>query len=182
MITPKTTLIIGGCRSGKSSHALSLGEKFIDQRNLFVATGQPHDDEMKARIKRHQKERGSRWKTVEEPLGIVNTIKQLGPESDIILIDCLTLWTSNLIMAHGTDDDILIEIKRLKDTIASPPCSIILVANEVGTGIVPENTLARRFRDLNGWCNQTIAEACNQVIWMVAGIPATIKPSSSIPC
>ncbi len=177
-----TTLIIGGCRSGKSGHAMNLGEKALGRQNLFVATGQAHDAEMKARIVRHQRERGDRWQTVEAPVEIVDAIEQQGPGSDVMLIDCLTLWTSNLVMADKDDEAIIIEMERLAKVILSPPCPIILVTNEVGTGIVPENALARRYRDLAGWCNQKIAQACDRVIWMVAGIPVTIKPWTGAPC
>lgn len=159
-----------------------LGEKRAGDTNLFIATGQAHDDEMRARIERHQKERGEQWQTVETPLDIAGNIERLGPGADIMLIDCLTLWTSNLMLAHDTDDKILSEMERLHRLISSSPCSVILVANEVGTGIVPENPLARRFRDLNGWCNQKIADACEQVIWMVAGIPVTIKSPDETSC
>ncbi len=179
---PETTLIIGGCRSGKSGHALSLGEDTAGRRNLFIATCQAGDPEMKDRIERHQRERGDRWQTVEEPVNIAGALEQLGPDSDIVLIDCLTLWTSNLMMHHDANEEILNEMDRLVGIIRQPPCPVILVSNEVGLGIVPENQLARRFRDLAGWCNQKIAGACSRVIWMVAGIPVTIKPSSGAPC
>ena len=177
-----TTLIIGGCRSGKSGHAMHLGEKASGRRKLFVATAQAHDAEMKARIERHQEERGERWQTVEAPVEIVDTIERQGRGADIILIDCLTLWTSNLMMANEDDASIVIEMERLVKLLLAPPCPIILVTNEVGTGIVPENPLARRYRDLAGWCNQKIAKACDQVVWMVAGIPVPIKPGTGAPC
>ena len=175
----KTTLIIGGCRSGKSSHALALGEQSRGRKNLFVATCQPHDSEMAARIKRHQQERGDHWRTVEAPLNPDRVIHELGPGADIMLIDCLTLWVSNLMMAHEDDDEILKAVDRLYQSIIVPPCPIILVTNEVGTGIVPENAMARRFRDLTGWCNQKMAAGCHQVIWMVAGIAVPIKTSKA---
>ena len=170
-----TTLIIGGCRSGKSSHALALGERSVGRRNLFIATCQPHDDEMAARIERHQKERGRHWQTLEAPLEPDRVIRDQGPGADIILIDCLTLWISNLMMIHDDDGQVLATVDRLHQTIMTPPCPIIMVANEVGLGIVPDNGLARRFRDLAGWCNQKMAAGCRQVIWMVAGIPVPVK-------
>ncbi len=179
---PDTTLIIGGCRSGKSGHALYLGEKTAGRRNFFVATGQANDPEMKTRIERHKRERGDRWRTLETPMDIVSAIELEGPGSDIMLIDCLTLWTSNLMLHFDADKEVLAEIDRLRQVLSSPPCPVILVSNEVGTGIVPENPLARRYRDLAGWCNQKIAEACSRVIWMVAGIPVTIKPQEGASC
>ncbi len=170
-----TTLIIGGCRSGKSSQALLIGEKACGRRNLFVATCTPHDAEMADRITRHQKERGSHWQTVETPIALAEVFASQGPGADIVLIDCLTLWISNLMMTHTRDDDVIQHVDQLCKIIMAPPCPVIMVANEVGTGIVPENKLARRFRDLAGWCNQKTAAACNHVIWMVAGIPVDIK-------
>ena len=170
-----TTLIVGGCRSGKSRQALALGENCIGTRNLFVATCQPHDAEMAARIARHQQERGRHWKTVEAPLDPDKIITDQGTDADVLLIDCLTLWISNLMMVHPRDEDILQAVDRLHQAVVSPPCPIILVTNEVGAGIVPENAMARRFRDLTGWCNQRMAHACRSVIWMVAGIGVPIK-------
>lgn len=170
-----TTLIVGGCRSGKSRQALALGEKSAGRRNLFVATCQPHDAEMAARIARHQQERGRHWETVEAPLDPGKVVVDQGTGADVLLIDCLTLWISNLMMTHPRDEEILQAVDRLHTAVTAPPCPIILVTNEVGTGIVPENPMARRFRDLAGWCNQTMADACHRVIWMVAGIAVPIK-------
>ena len=168
-------LIIGGCRSGKSSRALAIGEKFIGPRNFFVATCQPHDDEMAERIKRHQKERAKHWLTIESPLEPDAVIADRGSGANIILIDCLTLWVSNLMMAYENDTQILKAFDRLYQALTAPPCPIILVTNEVGLGIVPENATARRFRDLTGWCNQKMASVCREVIWMVAGIAVPIQ-------
>jgi adenosylcobinamide kinase / adenosylcobinamide-phosphate guanylyltransferase len=173
MIT--TTLITGGCRSGKSRQALVLGEQCTGRRNLFVATCQPHDAEMVARIARHQQERGRHWETVEAPLTLDTVIADHGPGSDVLLIDCLTLWISNLMAVHPGDEEISHAVDRLYQAVIAPPCPIILVTNEVGAGIVPGNPMARRFRDLAGWCNQRMAEACQRVIWMVAGIAVPIK-------
>lgn len=170
-----TTFIIGGCRSGKSSHALKSAEPAAGRRNLFVATCQPHDEEMQDRIRRHQKERGDLWKTVEAPIDIVDVVQHEGANASIMLIDCLTLWVANLMMAHDENGPIIEKIEKLKAVINTPPCPIILVSNEVGAGIVPENAMARRFRDLTGWCNQAVADGCGEVIWMVAGIPVHIK-------
>lgn len=173
----KTTLIIGGCRSGKSSHALKMGEALCGSRNLFLATCVPYDDEMHDRVHRHRQERGSRWKTIEEPLDIDRTLLQNGPGTDVIIVDCLTLWATNLLLHYDNDNKALQHIERLDEVLTNPACTIILVTNEVGAGIVPENALARRFRDLTGWINQYVAQRCHSVVWMVAGIPVTIKPS-----
>jgi adenosylcobinamide kinase/adenosylcobinamide-phosphate guanylyltransferase len=175
-----TTLIIGGCRSGKSSHALNLADALIGEKNLFVATCAPQDEEMTARVKRHQIERGERWQTIEAPLDPVAALHDQGPGADILVIDCLTLWISNLMMTELDDDQIIDNINRLCDSLMDTPCPVILVSNEVGAGIVPENALARRFRDLTGWCNQRVAKTCESVIWMMAGIALSIKPQSTI--
>ena len=172
----QTTLITGGCRSGKSRHALVLGEALTGQNKIFLATCQPQDEEMRHRVQRHQIERGAHWQTVEEPLHIDKVISQFAPNAAVCLVDCLTLWVSNLLLAHAEDQAVGRCIDRLCRVIADPPCPLILVTNEVGTGIVPENQLARRFRDLVGWANQQVAAACDRVIWMVAGIAVTIKP------
>lgn len=172
---PSTTLIIGGCRSGKSRHALNLAEQVNGLHKIFVATCIPEDEEMATRIQRHQNERGAHWRTVESPQDLAGTITRQGPETNVILIDCLTLWISNLMMAHNDDTAILHHVERLNAAMAHAPFPIIVVSNEVGTGIVPENALARRFRDLTGWCNQAMAAACSHVTWMVAGIAVIIK-------
>jgi adenosylcobinamide kinase / adenosylcobinamide-phosphate guanylyltransferase len=172
----QTTLIIGGCRSGKSRHALDLGVDTTGSRKFFIATCSPQDPEMHERVRRHQQDRGSLWHTLETPLLLTEALSRYGPEADMMVVDCLTLWTSNLMFAHETDESAIYhQIDRLCDLLREPPCPIILVTNEVGTGIVPENRLARLFRDLVGRINQQTAAACRQVIWMVAGIPVPIK-------
>jgi adenosylcobinamide kinase/adenosylcobinamide-phosphate guanylyltransferase len=170
-----TTLITGGCRSGKSRQALALGEQSVGRRNLFVATCQPNDAEMAERIARHQRERGPHWETVEAPLALDKVIAERGPDADVLLIDCLTLWISNLMALYSRDEEVIHVVDQLHRAVIAPPCPIILVTNEVGAGIVPENPMARRFRDLAGWCNQIMADACQRVIWIVAGIAVPIK-------
>lgn len=172
---PTTTLIIGGCRSGKSRHALTLAEQIEGARKLFVATCIPHDDEMAGRVRRHQQERGDHWTTLESPLDLTETVRTHSRSADVMLIDCLTLWISNLMMHQDDDAVIGQQVEHLAAAIHTAACPVIAVSNEVGTGIVPENALARRFRDLAGWCNQTVAAACQQVIMMVAGIAVSIK-------
>jgi adenosylcobinamide kinase / adenosylcobinamide-phosphate guanylyltransferase len=171
-----TTLIIGGCRSGKSRHALELGNAINTHRKLFVATCVPRDTEMHARVQRHQQERGSDWETVEVPMDLAEALHLQGPGMDLAVVDCLTLWVSNLLLAHETEPlAIDRQVSDLCALLSSPPCPLILVTNEVGAGIVPDNQLARRYRDLAGHTNQQVATACRRVIWMVAGIPVPIK-------
>jgi adenosylcobinamide kinase/adenosylcobinamide-phosphate guanylyltransferase len=176
-----TTFVIGGCRSGKSSHALRLGEAFPGRRKIFVATCVPQDSEMRQRVQRHQQDRGPQWSTLEVPVELAESIAQQGANADLILIDCLTLWVSNMMLAHEDQKPIDARVERLCTLLRNPPCPVILVSNEVGGGIVPENALARRFRDIVGWTNQQVAAACNQVIWMVAGLPVPIKPMAMNP-
>lgn len=169
-------LVLGGCRSGKSSHALQLAAG-MGRRRVFVATCVPHDEEMQARVDRHRRERSDAWNTLEVPLDLTDAIGTHGPVADVILVDCLTLWLSNLLMQTQDVQQIRRRIDGLAAAVKSAPCAVVLVSNEVGTGIVPENRLARLYRDLAGWTNQAMAAACNRVVWTVAGIPVTIKPS-----
>lgn len=171
-----TTLVIGGCRSGKSRHALAIGQSTPAHRKLFVATCKPEDGEMNERVRCHQQERGPSWQTVEAPLELAAAIRQAATANDVAVVDCLTLWLSNLLLAYPTDPAAIDNrVIALCDVLAAPPCPLILVTNEVGTGIVPDNALARCYRDLVGHTNQRVAAACRQVIWMVAGIAVPIK-------
>jgi adenosylcobinamide kinase/adenosylcobinamide-phosphate guanylyltransferase len=168
------TLIIGGCRSGKSSHALRLAEE-IKGKKIFIATCIPHDDEMKKRVLNHRKERGHDWETVEAPLDLPEAILDCALRADVVIADCLTLWISNLMIGKTGEKKTVMEINRLVHSIKNAPSPVILVSNEVGAGIVPENRLARAFRDSAGFVNQKVAATSNRVIWMVAGIPVVIK-------
>ena len=171
----QSTLVIGGCRSGKSTIALDLVENLNTGQKVFVATCQPLDHEMEDRVARHQAERGLDWKTVEEPLALVEAVKNNARPGCVILVDCLTLWISNLVLADNTQDRIVEIAKELAEAIREAPCPVILVSNEVGAGIVPENALSRLFRDAAGKVNQIMARACKNVLWVVAGIPVSIK-------
>jgi len=174
-----TTLVIGGCRSGKSSHALQLADRVGNARKIFIATCIPRDVEMHQRVSKHQAERGAGWSAVETPIFISEAIKDIGPNADVLLVDCLTLWASNLMMEHADYDAskelLAAHTFRLIESLQAAACPVILVTNEVGAGIVPDNPLARAFRDAAGQVNQRIAACADQVIWMVAGIPVKIK-------
>ena len=174
-----TALVIGGCRSGKSSHALQLADRVGNARKIFIATCIPRDDEMHQRVSKHQAERGAGWTAVETPIFISEAIKDIGPNADVLLVDCLTLWVSNLMMEHADYDAskelLAAHTFRLIESLQAAACPVILVTNEVGAGIVPDNPLARAFRDAVGQVNQRIAACADQVIWMVAGIPVKIK-------
>ena len=174
----KTTLIIGGCRSGKSRRALELAEGLQADNKLFIATCVPYDDEMKKRVERHQRERSSDWRTLETPLKLPEAIGEYSPTSDVILVDCLTLWITNLLMETDDPDSVTTATRHLQAALEKARCPVILVSNEVGAGIVPENRLARQFRDAAGQTNQQMASCADRVIWMIAGIPVTVKPSN----
>jgi adenosylcobinamide kinase/adenosylcobinamide-phosphate guanylyltransferase len=166
--------ITGGCRSGKSRYALHYANQHFSKK-LFLATCEVLDEEMAQRIENHKKMRGLEWQTVEEPVNIIDKIKKDGADSEVILIDCLTLWLYNLLMKWDSDLRIMEETETLIDTLNKSDASFILVSNEVGMGIVPADPLSRRYRDLLGTMNQRIAEALDTVIFMVSGIPIFLK-------
>jgi adenosylcobinamide kinase/adenosylcobinamide-phosphate guanylyltransferase len=171
----KNIFVIGGCRSGKSSQALKAAENLARDNQVFIATCIPHDEEMKQRVDRHQKERSQNWQTVEAPIHLSQAIVEHSRQADVLLVDCLTLWVSNLLMEIEDGEKIMEQIPHLTRAIQAANCPVVLVSNEVGAGIVPENNLARKFRDLVGATNQAVADKADRVIWMVAGIPVTIK-------
>jgi adenosylcobinamide kinase/adenosylcobinamide-phosphate guanylyltransferase len=171
----KKVFVIGGCRSGKSRQALETAETLSSTNPVFIATCTPSDDEMKQRIARHQQERSRAWRTVEAPLQLVQAIADAGNQAGVLLVDCLTLWINNQLMANHDPEHILEQIERLTRAVEAAKCPVILVSNEVGTGIVPQNRLARLYRDLVGTANQAVARCVDQVVWVVAGIPVTIK-------
>ncbi len=162
------TLILGGARSGKSAYAERLVTA-LPPPWVYCATGQALDDEMRGRIAHHQQRRGEGWRTVEAPLDIAPL---LGAETQPILVDCLTLWLTNIILA-GKDAEA--ETARLLAAARTSRASIVFVSNEVGLGIVPDNALAREFRDRAGRLNQTVAAIANRVVFMAAGLPMVLK-------
>lgn len=165
--------VIGGARSGKSSFALKLAESFAGP-HLYLATAEPFDAEMEERIRRHREERGQGWDTLEEPKDIASKISG-EPGYGVVLIDCLTLWLANLI-ASGTDDGGIEKgIDGLVGACKLSSSKIIAVSNEVGLGIVPDNPLSRRFRDLSGIMNRRMAEAAMEVYFVASGIPLKMK-------
>ena len=167
----KLTLVIGGARSGKSRYAEGLIAGQLPPWT-YVATAEAGDHEMIARIRAHRKRRGAHWRTIEAPRDLVAALgaNPGGP----VLVDCLTLWLSNLMLA---DADIEAETARLEQALgrAAPT---VLVSNEVGSGIVPDNALARRFRDAQGRLNQRMATRADRVVFMVAGLPLVVKGQS----
>ncbi|MGV3478814.1 MAG: bifunctional adenosylcobinamide kinase/adenosylcobinamide-phosphate guanylyltransferase [Sphingobium sp.] len=170
-----TLFVLGGARSGKSRYAQARAEAMTGEL-VFVATGQAFDAEMTDRIARHRADRGDRWVTVEAPLELADAIAAESAPGRILLVDCLTLWASNLMLA---DRDVVAEAAGLVRAIAAAPGPVILVANEVGLGIVPDNALARRFRDVAGTVNQAVAACVGEAVFVVAGLAMPLK---STPC
>jgi adenosylcobinamide kinase / adenosylcobinamide-phosphate guanylyltransferase len=168
----RTALVLGGARSGKSRYALSLAERARAQR-VYVATAGAEDDEMRRRIARHQTERGAGWTTIEAPLAIVEAISTHAGPDRVVLVDCLTLWLSNLL---GASADVEQSIESLAAATSAAAGPVVLVSNELGMGLVPETALGREFRDAHGRMNQRIALICDRVAFVVAGVPMQLKP------
>jgi adenosylcobinamide kinase/adenosylcobinamide-phosphate guanylyltransferase len=173
----KITLITGGARSGKSAHALELADHYREARRYFVATAEALDDEMTARIERHRADRDADFTTVEEPVNLASALEGLNARADLVVLDCLTLWVSNLMRVYsaGSEESFIADADALAGVMLTAPFATLVITDEVGSAIVPDNPLARRFRDLLGWTNQTIAKVATEVILMVAGYPVRVK-------
>lgn len=173
----KLIFILGGTRSGKSDYGLKLAES-IDGKRLYLATALGLDSEMRERIAKHQKQRDKKWTTIEEPIQIIDVIKG-NKDYNVILLDCLTLWLSNLmhekIGGRGQESGDRKKIGNLISTCKKSNTNIIVVSNEVGMGIVPDNSLARQFRDIAGFANQKMAETADEVWFVVSGIAMRMK-------
>jgi adenosylcobinamide kinase/adenosylcobinamide-phosphate guanylyltransferase len=164
------TFILGGARSGKSAHA----ERLLTERAApwtYIATAQAYDGEMRQRIAEHRARRGEGWETLEAPSDLVGALGAI-PEGRAVLVDCLTLWLTNHMLA---DSDVAAECVRLAEVLSRPRGPWVVVSNEVGLGIVPDNALARRFRDAAGRLNQQVASTADTVLMMVAGLPLKVK-------
>ncbi len=170
----KIYFITGGARSGKSAFAESLARD-VGARRAYLATAQALDPEMVARIDHHRRRRGSSWDTFEEPLAVEELVGKLSGRYQVLLIDCLTLWLSNIMARSDRDDDILGRVRSLSAALREFTGTVIVVSNEVGLGVVPDNPLARRFRDLAGFLNQEIARVADEAFFLAAGIPMRMK-------
>ncbi|HLJ48427.1 MAG TPA: bifunctional adenosylcobinamide kinase/adenosylcobinamide-phosphate guanylyltransferase [Bryobacteraceae bacterium] len=173
------TLVLGGARSGKSRFAQSLCAG--GERVAYIATARPEDDEMVERIERHRRNRSSSWLSVEEPLAIADAVERCARDCDFILLDCLTVWLSNVLWAHRTETSVeRLRLEAAKHLTRLPRAArstnLVVVTNEVGSGVVPVSDVGRRFRDLQGWLNQDAAALADSVYLVVAGIPLRIKP------
>lgn len=171
----KVILVTGGARSGKSRFAERLAEGYEPLRG-YLATGQPGDAEMAQRIARHRGRRGSDWHTVEEPLELTRAVLENDARFNVLLIDCVTLWLSNLLfMAEGGADGALQRVEAFTATFPRLQTPLVIVTNEVGMGIVPEHPLARSFRDLAGEANELIAARADEVYVTISGLPLKLK-------
>src|SRR4029077_15689635 len=172
-------LVTGGARSGKSLYA-ELRAAGVGDRRFYVATAEAKDEEMVRRIAAHKKRRADDWTTIEEPMELSSALLAQGGRVDCALVDCLTIWLSNLLL-HRDAKFAGEKIEQLVETLPRLDFHVVLVTNEVGWGIVPDNALARQFRDLAGWANQRIAAAASEVVLTVAGIPMVIKKATLCP-
>lgn len=173
-MTKKTlTLITGGAKSGKSRFALEKAEPY-DIR-AFIATAQAFDDEMKERIRRHKKERKRRFATIEEPLDLAGALSRLPESTGVAVIDCITVWLGNLMHHENLDREDAAPITGFLETIAHPPCDMVVVTNEVGLGLVPPDAMSRLFRDLAGFLNREVAKRAGSVYLVACGIPLQLK-------
>jgi adenosylcobinamide kinase / adenosylcobinamide-phosphate guanylyltransferase len=165
--------VLGGARSGKSRFAVESHRARTEV--TFVATAQAHDADMTARVARHRAERPVQWRTVEEPYELVSCLRACAAESDAVIVDCLTLWVSNLMLRGDADEWIVKQGEELAAVVAAGERDLTLVSNEVGEGVHPPTAAGRRFRDLLGLVNQRVAAAADCVVLMVAGVPLSVK-------
>jgi adenosylcobinamide kinase/adenosylcobinamide-phosphate guanylyltransferase len=173
------TLVLGGVRSGKSRFAQSLAERVTSV--VFVATAQALDHEMQVKIQRHQAERPKQWRTVEEPLDLDRALVEEGPRHQLVLIDCLTLYAANLLAAESGNLAAMEQrLQRFYAALRSVPCSVAIVSNEVGSGVVPASPDGRSYRDLLGEINQRVASIADNVVLMVAGLPLALKGTAEV--
>ncbi|MET0340858.1 MAG: bifunctional adenosylcobinamide kinase/adenosylcobinamide-phosphate guanylyltransferase [Polyangiales bacterium] len=165
----------GGVRSGKSAfavrRALSLGT-----RRTFLATAEPFDDDMRARARAHREERGDDFATVEAPRALCEALAEAARSADVVLVDCLTLWLSNLLLAERTQAEIAAEVARLADVVAASPAHVVLVTNEVGMGVVPDSSLGRAFRDVAGRAHQALAARADELYFAMMGQLLRLRP------
>jgi len=168
------TLVLGGARSGKSSYAQQLASSC--DKVTFIATAQPSDDEMRLRIQRHQQERPASWSTVEVQVDVDLAVARYSPASEVLLIDCLALYVANIMaLEHNNEEKIQERVNRLCQALQSAESSVVLVSNEVGSGVHPSHPSGRFFRDLLGRINQQVAQVADNVLLMVAGCPLPVK-------
>jgi len=170
----QTHLILGGARSGKSRYAENLAKK-SGKEVIYIATAKIFDDEIKKRVERHQQDRQKAWKTIEEPLYLADALSKWSLPENILLVDCLTMWVTNL-LSNNDETQLRTEVEKLVDHVQNLPGTILFVSNEVGMGIIPMGELTRRYVDEAGRLHQQLAQRVDNVTLMVAGLPLTVKP------
>ena len=168
--------VTGGARSGKSGFAVDLAKQ-LGGRVTYVATCGPRDEEMKTRIEKHRKSRPEHWRTVEEETKVASALRNLGASCDVAVVDCLTLLVSNLLLGNSSDGQVAEEIEAIVQAAKNASFTTIVVSNEVGSGVVPETALGRKFRDIAGFANQVVAVNADEAYLMVSGIPVRLKES-----
>jgi len=179
-VNSKLQLILGGARSGKSRFSLNQGTEPSFERRIFLATATTNDEEMKTRVRKHQAERGPEWETIEEPYHLAEALQKLNrSEKTLIVVDCATLWLSNLLCGMGGEALSIDEIEKRFDglvaVLSRTQSHIRIVSNEVGLSIVPGNVLGRQFRDIQGLLNQKLASQSHEVFFMIAGLSQKLK-------
>ncbi len=167
--------VTGGAASGKSTFAETL-VRGTEKPKIYIATMQPYDDEMRAKLTKHQADRGDDWTTIEAPINLVTIFENAQP-TDVILLDCVTLWLTNVLLA---DHDVDAACGELVNALVTCPCDVVVVSNEVGMGIVPDNALSRKFRNMQGKVNQMIAARADTVITVISGLPLVLKGSCDL--
>jgi adenosylcobinamide kinase/adenosylcobinamide-phosphate guanylyltransferase len=167
--------VTGGARSGKSTFAYNLANSMNSPR-AYIATAEPLDEEMRERIKRHQEERGAGWETIEEPIDLPGVFNRIRGKHIVVLLDCVTLWISNLLHLYKNDEkNVMDDVEKLISVCTEIDSCLIVVSNEVGMGIVPENRMARLFRDISGKTNQRLGNIASSVYLIISGLPVKIK-------
>ena len=174
MITFGITFITGGARSGKSRYALGIAAGPRYHRPVFIATAEPFDAEMEDRIRRHREERDARFFTIEEPVDLAGALRRIPPGTDLVIIDCLTVWLGNLLHRADTGEADG-EIERFLSSLADPPCPLVVVSNEVGLGGIAMSPMGRTFADLLGRLNQEVAARAERAVMLVSGLPLVLK-------
>ncbi|MDY6935921.1 MAG: bifunctional adenosylcobinamide kinase/adenosylcobinamide-phosphate guanylyltransferase [Spirochaetota bacterium] len=170
----KLIFITGGARSGKSSFALEIA-KSIERDKLFLATCIPQDEEMKRRVRLHKQERPSSWRTIEANKGLASVLRKEVESDIVIILDCLTLFVSAMLVEGKEEEKIKSEVREIVRIIKKGKSTVIIVTNEVGLGLVPDNKLSRDFRDIAGFCNQIVASGSDEAYFMISAIPLQIK-------
>jgi adenosylcobinamide kinase/adenosylcobinamide-phosphate guanylyltransferase len=179
MRNSQVILVGGGTRSGKSAFALTVARRLGTAR-LFLATAQAGDDEMQARIRRHQETRGPDFQTVEEPLAVAEVFRRLETH-DVVVLDCLTLWLANLLLAGNDAEAVLRQVEELAGVLDRRRAHAVVVTSEVGLGLVPETPLGRTFRDVAGLAHQRLAAIADEVYFGVLGVMLRLKPAPVVP-